>query len=126
MKEVANCPECGGGWEFTEFTQVAQDTYLSYDGVATCPRCGAQFSWVKGELQSISDDEDDSITFGQRRTKTVKKCACGCGLFFKTSHKDKHYLNDAHAMRGYRKGIVVEPTKKNLTPRNTKKKGKRK
>jgi hypothetical protein len=123
---VAHCPECGGGWEFTEFTQVAQDTYLSYNGTAVCPRCGAQFSWVKpGELQSEGGDGEDYTTFGGRRPKTKKKCACGCGIIFFTSHADKHYLNDAHAMRGYRKGIVVEPKKRNVGTRAPTRKEKR-
>jgi hypothetical protein len=129
-KTIATCPECGGSLGFADVAIIGENMLVNgYESVAECPRCGVQWEWASsGEIQRKDDGDgggEDYTTFGGRRPKIKKECACGCRETFFTSHADKHYLNDAHAMRGYRKGIVVEPKKRNVGTRAPTRKEKR-
>lgn len=116
-KVIANCPECGFGLGFADVAIIGENMIVNgYDSIAECPSCHVQWEWAKpGEIAIKQDDEaedDDYVTFGSRRPKIERQCACGCREIFRTNHKDQYYKNPTHWKRGQRKGISVDPDKR--------------
>lgn len=105
------CPLCEGSYSLAQAMEWAQGLLqVGFSGVSTCPLCGGEYTVNQsGDVETARQIVDRFS--GTRRLMVEKMCACGCKKSFQTRHKDKVYLNTAHARRGQRKGLIFQPEK---------------